>query len=65
MSCRSVVERLRELRPGIPIVLASGYAAGENLAELSRDFGIEFLRKPYDPDSLLGVMRRLLDGSAA
>jgi signal transduction histidine kinase len=65
MSCRAVVERLRELRPGIPIVLASGYAAGENLAELSRDFGVEFLRKPYDPQSLLGAMRRLLDGSAA
>ncbi|HEX4336612.1 MAG TPA: ATP-binding protein [Polyangiaceae bacterium] len=65
MSCRDVVQRLRELRPGIPIVLASGYAAGENLAELSRDFDVEFLRKPYDPDSLLDVIRRLLDGPVA
>jgi len=35
------------------------------MAELSRDLGIEFLRKPYDPDSLLEVIRRLLDGPAA
>jgi two-component system cell cycle sensor histidine kinase/response regulator CckA len=63
LPCRAVVERIRRLRPDIPILLASGYAAGENLAELSRDLGIEFLRKPYDPDGLLRVTRKLLDAA--
>jgi signal transduction histidine kinase/CheY-like chemotaxis protein len=63
MSCRQVVDRLRELRPNLPIVLASGYAAGENLAELTRETAIEFLRKPYDPDGLLRTLRRILDGA--
>jgi signal transduction histidine kinase len=63
MPCREVVERLRQLRPGLPILLASGYAAGESLAELSRDTDVEFLRKPYDPDGLLRTIRRLLDES--
>ena len=65
MPCREVVERLRELRPGLPILLASGYAAGESLAELSRDTDVEFLRKPYDPDGLLRTIRRILDGAPA
>jgi signal transduction histidine kinase len=64
MPCRAVVERLRELHPGIPIVLASGYVPGENLTELSRDHGTEFLRKPYDPEGLLRTVRRLLDETA-
>jgi len=65
MSCRHVVDRLRELRPSLPIVLASGYAPGESLAALTRDFEIEFLRKPYDPDGLFGTIRRILDGTPA
>jgi two-component system cell cycle sensor histidine kinase/response regulator CckA len=63
LSCRQVVDRLRAMRPALPIVLASGYAAGENLAELTREAEIEFLRKPYDPDGLLRTIRRILDGT--
>src|SRR5450432_2235500 len=35
---------------------------GENLAELIRDSGVEFLRKPFDPEGLLRTIRRVLDG---
>jgi signal transduction histidine kinase/CheY-like chemotaxis protein len=65
LPCREVVQRLRQLRPHLPVVLASGYAAGESLADLSRETEVEFLRKPYDPDSLLRTIRRLLDGLSA
>jgi CheY-like chemotaxis protein len=61
-SCRDVVSQLRQERPSLPIVLASGYAPGDNLAELLRDPGVEFLRKPFDPDGLLRTVRRVVDG---
>ncbi len=61
-SCREVVLQIREERPSLPILLASGYAAGDNLAELIRDTGVAFLRKPFDPDGLLRTVRRILDG---
>jgi signal transduction histidine kinase len=62
-SCREVVFEIRKERPSLPIVVASGYAPGDNLAELIRDTGVEFLRKPFDPDGLLRTVRRVLDGA--
>jgi signal transduction histidine kinase len=62
-SCREVVSQIREARPSLPIVLASGHAPGDNLAGLIRDTGVEFLRKPFDPDGLLRTIRRVLDGT--
>jgi two-component system, cell cycle sensor histidine kinase and response regulator CckA len=64
MPCREVVQRLRALRPNLPILLASGYAAGENVASLARDEQLELLKKPYDPDQVLRAVRAILDGAA-
>jgi signal transduction histidine kinase/ActR/RegA family two-component response regulator len=61
--CRELVERLRVIRPGCRIVLASGYSAAANLTELIRQTGLELLRKPYDPDHLLFSVRRALDAT--
>jgi signal transduction histidine kinase len=62
--CREVVLQLRQDKPALPIVLASGHAPGDNLASLIRDTGVEFLRKPFDPDGLLRTIRRVLDGAS-
>ncbi|HEY3493157.1 MAG TPA: hypothetical protein VGK73_00670, partial [Polyangiaceae bacterium] len=55
------IERLRVLRPGVPLLLSSGYPAGENITSLVRDEEVEFLRKPYNPDQMLRAVRAALD----
>ncbi len=49
---------IRALRPGVPIVMSSGYS--DALA-----FGLEadvaFLQKPYEPDALLRIVRQALN----
>jgi len=60
-SCSEVVERVRALRPGLRIVLSSGYTADRRIAELIRDRSVSFLPKPYDPNTLLRALRDALD----
>jgi signal transduction histidine kinase/ActR/RegA family two-component response regulator len=62
MQCREVVERLRTLDRRQPILVSSGYAAGDNVASLVREEDLRFLRKPYSPDQILGAVRAALDG---
>jgi signal transduction histidine kinase/ActR/RegA family two-component response regulator len=62
--CEEVVVRLRQLRPQIPIVLSSGYTAGASIAPIIRVIGQRLLRKPYDPDQLLGAVREALQAPA-
>jgi signal transduction histidine kinase len=59
--CRAVVERVRQASPQTRLLLASGYTAGANIADLLRETGLELLRKPYDPDQLLVGVRAALD----
>jgi two-component system, cell cycle sensor histidine kinase and response regulator CckA len=62
---REVSERVRQLRPGTPVLLVSGYAAdvldsagpGEDVPEL--------VGKPVVPRELLDRVRELLDRAAA
>jgi signal transduction histidine kinase/CheY-like chemotaxis protein len=62
MPCRDVVQRLRSLRPEIPILLASGYAASDNVTSLAEEEHLQLLNKPYDPDQVLRAVRAVLDG---
>src|SRR5512133_732415 len=61
MECREVVERIRALHPNTPIVLSSGYTAGNNAVALAKQTGLELLSKPYDPDRMLLTVRAALD----
>jgi signal transduction histidine kinase/ActR/RegA family two-component response regulator len=62
--CNLLLERLRQLAPGLPTVLSSGYSAGLSIAELTRVTGNELLRKPYTPDELLSAVRAGIDRRA-
>jgi two-component system, cell cycle sensor histidine kinase and response regulator CckA len=64
MPCREVIHRLRALRSELPILLSSGYAAGDNVATLVKEEGLELLSKPYDPDQVLRAVRAVLDGQS-
>lgn len=59
MSGREVYRRMREARPGLPILLCSGYDAG-SLEALELRGPTEFLQKPYDLSSLTAALEALL-----
>jgi PAS domain S-box-containing protein len=61
MSGLELVRRLRATRPGLKIVLVSGYSA-EVLQEPAPADGSVFLQKPFDDITLLQRVRGLLDG---
>jgi signal transduction histidine kinase/CheY-like chemotaxis protein len=61
LSCREVIDRIRTLKPRLPIQLASGYTAGANVAELVRLTGLDLLPKPFDPDRLLRAVQGALE----
>jgi CheY-like chemotaxis protein len=55
--------RLRELRPGLKVIVSSGYSI-----ELARSGGaglddVRFIPKPWQPSELLGAVREVLDAS--
>jgi signal transduction histidine kinase/CheY-like chemotaxis protein len=62
LSCRDAVHEIRKLRPNIPILLSSGYTAGEAVTQLVSETGLEILRKPYDPDDMLHAVRAAVSG---
>jgi two-component system cell cycle sensor histidine kinase/response regulator CckA len=61
MSGREAFKALRAAQPGARIVLTSGYTADIEIRELVQG-GQTFLQKPYDPEELLRLVRRVLDG---
>jgi DNA-binding response OmpR family regulator len=61
LSCRESVQKIREACPTLPILLSSGYTAGEAVTELVSQTGLEILRKPYDPDQMLLALEAALN----
>jgi PAS domain S-box-containing protein len=55
-----VAARCRSLRPNIPVLFASGYAAESLGAKTEITANDTILRKPYDPEALRVAVRRLL-----
>ncbi|MGH7631100.1 MAG: response regulator [Gemmatimonadales bacterium] len=57
-----LADELEESRPGLPIVLMSGYPAGD--ADLTSRAGTRrrWIGKPFSPDQLLRIVRSLLPG---
>jgi CheY-like chemotaxis protein len=59
MSGRQVLERLRELAPGLPAVMMSGYSA--ELVAQGLPAGVALVEKPYQPQALARALRAALD----
>jgi signal transduction histidine kinase/CheY-like chemotaxis protein len=66
MSGRALAEAALTLRPDLPILFMSGYVA-EHIVALGSLLGpsIGFLQKPFDPETLLGKLREVLDRAPA
>jgi CheY-like chemotaxis protein len=55
-----VADRIRERRPGLPVLLMSGYAPREVLRAPHRRPEVSFLEKPFVVDELLEAVGRVL-----
>ena len=58
---RELAERLRESRPGLPVLYVSGYAADSAAIEEALRGGDGFLAKPFAATDLAQRVRQLLD----
>ena len=64
-TCRETVESIWRIRPGLPILLASGYTASDAITDLIGETGLQLLRKPYDPEQMLQAARATLERARA
>ena len=61
----ALAEALRAERPGLPVLLVSGYP-GEDLSRLGVEVSeVDLLRKPYTARELTARVRAVLAGKAA
>ncbi len=52
MTCEETLQRLRAIRPAVPVIISSGYG-GTEIAQRFQDAAIDgFLQKPYSPEQL-------------
>jgi DNA-binding NtrC family response regulator len=58
MNGEELIERMRQLRPGLPAIITSGYPY------VPRAAGIGFLQKPFLPQMLADAVEKALKGSA-
>ena len=55
-----VLEWVRENAPGLPVVICSSYANGENLKAFLKTEFYRIVRKPFQTDDLVEQVRELL-----
>ena len=60
MNGRQLVERLAPMRPSMRVLYMSGYPDDATLRDGIVDAEIDFLPKPFSPDSLIRTVRRVL-----
>jgi len=53
----AVVAEIRKFRPGLPVILMSGYGRPEDAPQ---EPNTEFLQKPFTADALVGKVRAIL-----
>lgn len=61
MAGTDLARQVTALKPGIRVLLISGYSNPESVAPLQNQAGVTYLRKPFLPRTLLAEVRALLD----
>jgi DNA-binding NtrC family response regulator len=56
-----LMERVREINPGIPIIVITANGSVEGAVEAMRRGAYDYLEKPYNPDDLRMTIQRALD----
>lgn len=59
-----LLAHLRDLRPGLPAIISSGFSEELTLAETYQDGRTSFMQKPYDSAELAHSVREMLDRCA-
>ncbi len=54
-----VLKRCKELRPELPVVMMTAYATVETAVEAMKMGALDYLMKPFDPDTLVPLILRL------
>ena len=54
-----VLKRSREMRPELPVVMMTAYATVETAVEAMKIGALDYLMKPFDPDSLVPLIVQL------
>jgi CheY-like chemotaxis protein len=55
------LRRLKALRPGAGVILTSAATPGPDVAQALHEGAFAFLRKPFEPDALIGLIDRALN----
>ena len=53
--------KIREIRPDLPVILSSGYSINGQAADVLKRGANSFIQKPFDLSRLLQVTRKILD----
>jgi len=61
----SLVRKVRETRPDMPVIFISGYAEDSFRKRLGREAGIHFLPKPFSLKDLAGKVKEVIGEEAA
>ncbi len=64
LTSRAMASRAQDLRPGLPVLFASGYSRDAIVHDGRLDMGIQLLPKPYRRETLARRLRELLDPMA-
>jgi CheY-like chemotaxis protein len=64
MTGRELAEQLQNRKPGLRVIFSSGYSADLMGDTALRSDEIHFLQKPYDPDTMLRLVRACFGESA-
>jgi len=59
---REIYSALREISPGVKVILASGHSVEGQASELLADGILGFVQKPYTLGELCKAVRRAIDG---
>jgi len=57
----ALYERIIALRPGLPVVFSTGYAAESEERDILARSGVPIVHKPYTPNELFDALRKALD----
>ena len=58
---KEVYDKIIETHPSIPTLFCSGYSHNAIHTGFVLDQGLNFIQKPYSPDTLLRTIRKILD----
>jgi DNA-binding response OmpR family regulator len=65
LSGEETFRRLREIDPGVPVILSSGYDHEEARARFGEGAPAGFIQKPYRPEQLMAEVGRCLGRTRA